>query len=58
MKTQLPLPEEQKLAVTYRVEPGCLGPQGVDYIDDFCIFAEKAVAELDSDFVRWYKANA
>ena len=54
MKISLPLSDPQKLAVTYRVEPGCLGPQGVDYIDDFCQFAEKKVADLDADFICWH----
>lgn len=25
-----------KLAIRFRLEPGCLGPTGADYIDDFC----------------------
>ena len=30
-------------ALTYRVEPGCLGPQGSDYIDGFCEFANQSL---------------
>lgn len=47
------LPNYQKLTVTYRVEPGCLGPEGKEHIEKFCPFAEKGVAELDSDFIHW-----
>jgi len=53
MALNLPLPENKKLEVTYRVEPGCLGPQGVNYIDGFCDFASKKVETLDADFIRW-----
>ena len=40
MKMQLPLPRDKKLTVLYRVEPGCLGPDGKQHIDAFCKFAE------------------
>ena len=53
MSLNLPLPEDKKLAVTYRVEPGCLGPQGVNFIEGFCQFAEQNVQDLDSDFIHW-----
>jgi len=48
-----PLPESKKLTVTYRVEPGCLGPQGKDLIDKFCGFAQEGVQLLDADYVIW-----
>ncbi|MCW8875588.1 MAG: hypothetical protein OQK04_14525 [Kangiellaceae bacterium] len=47
------LPKEKKLNVLYRVEPGCLGPDGPERIEDFCQFAEKEVEDLDADFVHW-----
>ncbi|MGS2720688.1 hypothetical protein [Paraglaciecola aestuariivivens] len=53
MKYDLPLPLFKKLTVTFRVEPGCLGPDGAEHIKDFCKYAKKAVSSLDSDFVRW-----
>jgi translation initiation factor 2 alpha subunit (eIF-2alpha) len=53
MVYDLPLPSYKKLSVIFRVEPGCLGPDGVDHIEDFCKFAKKEVLELDADFVRW-----
>lgn len=53
MKDSLPLPESKKLTVTFRVEPGCLGPQGDSLIDGFCTFAQKSVENLDSDYVSW-----
>jgi len=53
MKTNLPLPQEKKLAVIYRVEPGCLGPKGADHIEKFCIYAQKEFETVDSDFIHW-----
>ncbi len=54
MSIALPLPEDKKLMVTYRVEPGCLGPKGKDHIEAFCDYAEKGVADVDADFVHWH----
>ena len=53
MKDSLPLPESKKITVTYRLEPGCLGPKGSALIDSFCEFAQKQVQDLDSDYVIW-----
>ncbi|MBQ4833588.1 hypothetical protein J8L70_10085 [Pseudoalteromonas sp. MMG010] len=35
--------DEKKIRLMYRVEPGCLGPQGVEYIEDFCRYANKHI---------------
>lgn len=35
----------QPLILLYRVEPGCLGPQGSDYIDGFCDFAAQHLSQ-------------
>jgi hypothetical protein len=48
----LPLPMYKKLTVTFRVGPGCLGPDGIDHIEGFCKFAKKEVDGLDSDFIH------
>lgn len=53
MNVSLPLPDHQKLTVTYRVEPGCLGPEGKGYVDAFCVFAQSKVVDLDADFICW-----
>lgn len=52
MNYDLPLPLYKKLTVTFRIEPGCLGPDGAEHIEGFCKFAKKEVLGLDSDFVR------
>jgi len=53
MKNALPLPEDKKLSVTYRVEIGCLGPKGKNHISEFCRFAQTELRSLDSDYVVW-----
>lgn len=53
MKNSLPLNTNKKLAVTYRVEAGCLGPNGLDYITDFCKFAQSELQTLNSDYIVW-----
>ena len=53
MKDNLPLPEEKKLTVLFRLEPGCLGPKGVEHIDNFCQLAQKEFKSFHSDFVQW-----
>ncbi len=53
MTESLPLSNEMKLTVTFRVEPGCLGPQGASKVDEFCLFAQSRVESLDSDYVTW-----
>lgn len=53
MTTSLPLSDEMKLTVVFRVEPGCLGPQGANSVDEFCLFAQSKVESLDSDYVIW-----
>ena len=54
MKDLLPLHDDKKLAVTYRVEAGCLGPDGLNYISDFCNFAQSELQILDSDYIIWH----
>jgi hypothetical protein len=53
MKKLLPLHDDKKLYVTYRVEAGCLGPDGLNYIADFCKFAQSELQTLDSDYIVW-----
>jgi hypothetical protein len=53
MNIKLPLQQNQKLYVTFRLEPGCLGPQGEDHISDFCTTAQQRVEKIHADFVSW-----
>ena len=51
METRLPL--YKKLLVMYRIEPGCLGPQGADYVEEFCVFAKQKLKDRHSHCLRW-----
>ena len=51
METRLPL--YKKLLVMYRIEPGCLGPQGADYVEEFCVFAKKKLKDNHGHCLRW-----
>ena len=42
-----------KITVICRVEPGCLGPDGADHVEDFCQYAQKQFNQVDTDAVDW-----
>lgn len=47
------LQDSHKLTVLCRIEPGCLGPNGVELIKDFCRYAQSRVKDIDEAFVIW-----
>lgn len=47
------LPDDKKLHVLFRVEPGSMGPAGIDHIQEFCQYAQKRVDSLHPEFVQW-----
>lgn len=53
MKANLPLPDDKKLTAVFRVEPGCLGPNGDDLVAGFCEFAEKSLRSFHFELVIW-----
>lgn len=53
MKNNLPLPQDKKLTVVVRVEPGCLGPDGNVLVEEFCSAAHLEFEPIDSDFINW-----
>ena len=53
MSLDLPLPHEKKLTVVFRIEPGSLGPNGDNHIEDFCKSAQKQLSNLDNEFINW-----
>jgi len=53
MNTNKSLSNKQKITVIYRVEPGCLGPDGKSHIDEFCRFAENNIVCTDLNFIQW-----
>lgn len=53
MNNKPALDESHKLTVLCRIEPGCLGPNGDELIDDFCRYAQARVMDIDASFVIW-----
>ncbi|PKF50324.1 hypothetical protein [Enterovibrio nigricans] len=45
------VPEEMKLNVICRLEPGCLGPKGASKIDDFCQYIADEMNALNSTII-------
>ena len=44
------IPLEKKLTVIARIEPGSLGPDGIDTVEAFCRYANQNKAGLKRDF--------
>jgi hypothetical protein len=47
------LAHDKKLVILCRIEPGCLGPDGIDHIADFCRYANKELKCDASHYIRW-----
>ncbi len=47
------LTDSQKITVTFRIEPGCLGPQGVTHVDRFCTLARAQLQAENPPFINW-----
>ncbi|PCI71657.1 MAG: hypothetical protein COB38_05390 [Gammaproteobacteria bacterium] len=45
--------DDKKLHVQFRLEPGCLGPQGLKHVNSFCLFAQKEFESKNNHFVKW-----
>ncbi len=41
------------LRVQFRLEPGCLGPDGANLIDAFCQFAQQEINSFNAEFIVW-----
>ena len=52
MNSELNIPKEKKLTILYRIEPGCLGPDGKLEIDEFCLFASTKITDMKLMFVN------
>ena len=42
-----------RIIVLYRVEPGCLGPDGKFFIEDFCAYANDAFKNVQQEHINW-----
>ena len=45
--------DENRLTIVFRLEPGCLGPDGRQYIDEFCVLVQHAFAKKTIGIVNW-----
>ncbi len=52
LKSSSQLPEDKKLSVIYRIEPGCLGPKGNSIVSSFCDFAQAEFLSFNSDYIN------
>jgi len=46
-------PENKKMTVVFRMEPGSLGPDGAQYINEFCEFAQMQLQACAEPYIRW-----
>lgn len=46
-------PDNKRITVIFRVEPGSLGPDGNQYIDDFCQFAQQQLQACAEPYINW-----
>ena len=53
LNTEQILPQDKKLTVQFRIEPGSLGPEGINHIEAFCQFAQNNISLIDSNFIHW-----
>jgi len=44
---------DEKLIVECRIEAGCLGPAGSEYVDGFCEFATCEFRHFDTNKISW-----
>lgn len=47
------LPENKKMTVLFRMEPGSLGPDGALYIEEFCSFAQLQLRACADPYILW-----
>ncbi|STQ75417.1 hypothetical protein [Grimontia hollisae] len=45
------MPENMKIQVVCRLEPGCLGPEGASKIDEFCQYILDDMSTLSTGFI-------
>lgn len=53
MHKQLNLDKSKKLNILCRIEPGCLGPDGMAHIENFCRFANQALKQFKHNYLIW-----
>jgi len=46
-------PEERKMRVLFRIEPGSLGPDGAEHVVEFCLFAQAQFQACSVYYLNW-----
>jgi len=46
-------PDSKKMTVLFRMEPGSLGPDGAQYISEFCEFAQMQLRACSDAHIHW-----
>jgi len=54
MPVQNTFPEEKKMTVIFRMEPGSLGPDGAQYVKEFCEFAQTQLRASSEYYLNWF----
>lgn len=47
-------PEDKKMSVVFRIEPGSLGPDGAEFVVEFCQFAQTQLQASSVDYLNWF----
>jgi len=47
------LEDSKKLTVIFRIEPGCLGPEGLSHVDKFCVQAGLKLQSSAPAYIAW-----
>ena len=47
------LSAQKKMTVIFRMEPGSLGPDGKQYVDEFCAFAQTQLQACAEYYLNW-----
>ena len=47
------LADNKKLTIIFRVEPGCLGPEGDKLIEDFCVYSNSHIQDFEAEMINW-----
>lgn len=54
MSVSSDFPEEKKMTVIFRMEPGSLGPDGKIYVEEFCSFAQTQLQACAEYYLNWF----
>ncbi|WP_299178846.1 hypothetical protein [uncultured Neptuniibacter sp.] len=47
------LADDKKLSIVFRIESGCLGPEGNSHVDQFCSYAQSRFESLFPAYLNW-----